>query len=200
MINTNLNLSTTDSNIEDCYQKGLLPQRNQKGLFYQDTSCRSSLKNFQLSSENKRILKKTEPFSYKKIPLSEFDFTLETQKQIYRWIKFQGWDFPISSVKYIFQNHLFNQLYLWQNQNQETIAYSICYFSPSISHVAYVFYDPKYSKTNLPVRLSLQVVIDSHQLSLKYSYLGRFSPPLGFYKRNFPGFEYFHNNIWSSYP
>jgi arginyl-tRNA--protein-N-Asp/Glu arginylyltransferase len=200
MITTNLSLSTTDESIEKNYQNGLLPQRNQKGLFYQDSSCRSQLSKFELSSENKRILKKTDVFKHKKILLSDFNFTLETQKQIYHWIKLLGWDFPISSVKHIFSNHIFNQLYVWQDENQQTIAYSVCYFSSSISHIAYVFYDPKYSKTNLPIRLSLQVIIDSHQLGLKYCYLGRFSPPIGFYKRNFPGFEYFHDNIWSLYP
>ena len=185
MYNLKNNLS-----IQDNYQNGLLPQRNQAGVFYFDSSCRSNLKNFQLSSENRRILKKTESYSFQKIPLSEFSFTLDIQKQIFSWIKILGWDFPISSVKIIFTNHLFNTLYIWKNEIGEIVAYSICYFDTQISHIAYVFYNPNISHQELPIRLSLQCIIDSQKQNLKYCYLGRFNrdSKLGYYKRNFPGF------------
>ena len=196
MYNLKNNLS-----IQDNYQNGLLPQRNQAGVFYFDSSCRSNLKNFQLSSENRRILKKTESYSFQKIPLSEFSFTLDIQKQIFSWIKILGWDFPISSVKIIFTNHLFNTLYIWKNEIGEIVAYSICYFDTQISHIAYVFYNPNISHQELPIRLSLQCIIDSQKQNLKYCYLGRFNrdSKLGYYKRNFPGFEYFANNQWLTY-
>ena len=51
------NIKTTD--IEKAYSLGLLPQRNDPHYFYQDTSSRSNLRNFILSSENRRIIKKT---------------------------------------------------------------------------------------------------------------------------------------------
>lgn len=195
MTQYNLSGSTVDQN----YQNGLLPQRNQKNLFYQESSCRSNLANFKLSSENRRILKKTDNFNYAIIPLSRFDFDIQTQKQIYSWIKGLGWNFPISSVKKVFTSHIFNTLYLWRNQDQQVVAYSICYTSDSISHIAYVFYDPQYSHSNLPIRLTLQVIIGSHQQNLKYCYLGRFSSEIGFYKRTMPGFEYYQDGQWIKY-
>lgn len=196
MYNLKNNLS-----IEENYEKGLLPQRNQSGIFYSDSSCRSNLSNFQLSSENRRILKKTESFSFQKIPLSEFSYTLDIQKQIFSWIKQLDWDFPISSVKMIFTNHIFNTLYIWKDEAGEIVAYSICYFDTQISHIAYVFYNPSISHQELPIRLSLECIIDSQKENLKYCYLGRFNPEskLGYYKRNFPGFEYFANSKWVSY-
>lgn len=192
------NLSNTNSP-EINYQLGLLPQRNNRNLSYQDTSCRSDLTNFRLSSENRRILNRTADFTFTVTPLNQFSLDLNVQKQIFQWIKGLDWDFPISSVKKIFTDHIFNTLYLWTNQNQQTAAYSICYFSDSISHIAYVFYNPQYSHTNLPIRLSLQVVIDSQEKGLKYCYLGRFSETTGFYKRTLPGFEYFQNGQWIKY-
>lgn len=185
--------------IEDNYAVGLLPQRNSKDSFYSDTSSRANLSQFTFSSENRRILRKTENFSFERIPMSDFTFTLETQKTIFRWIKTLGWDFPISSVKKIFTDHIFNYLYIWKDENQNIIAYSVCYFSENISHIAYVFYDPQYAHGNLPIRLVLQTVTDSYDLGLNYCYLGRFSPNSGFYKRNMPGFEYFDNGTWIKY-
>ena len=181
------------------YSQGLLPQRNQTNFWYSDTSCRSNLKQFKLSSENRRILNKTAGFSYQKIPLKNFKLTSDITKQIFSWIKQLGWDFPTSSVKTVFNKHIFNYIYIWKDEQNNVIAYSICYFSKDISHIAYVFYHPDYSHGNLPIRLVLQTIIDSYDLKLDYCYLGRFSPQNGYYKRNMPGFEYFHHHQWTKY-
>jgi arginyl-tRNA--protein-N-Asp/Glu arginylyltransferase len=192
---TQFNLKNTN-NIDENYKNGFLPQRNDKNLFYFETSCRSNLEKFNLSSENRRILKKTENFTFEKMPLEDFIYSIKVQKEINIWIKILGWNFPISSVKNIFKNHIFNYLYVWKDNQKKIIAYSICYFSKNISHIAYVFYHPDLAHGNLPIRLSLQVIIDSQEIGLKYCYLGRFSQDTGYYKRNMPGFEYFDNNNW----
>ncbi len=186
--------------IEENYDLGLLPQRNEKNIFYQESSCRSNLENFVLNSENRRILKKTENITYKTVNLSDFVYTPKLQKQIHDWVKELNWDFPTSSIKKVFTDHIFNRLYIFYDHDV-VAAYAVCYFSPTISHVAYLFYDPKYSHQDLPIRCPLQVVIDSHEQQLKYTYLGRFNPEtkLGFYKRSFPGFEYYYNNSWVPY-
>lgn len=187
------------NNIEKNYESGLLPQRNNKDLFYQDSSSRSNLSDFQLSSENRRIIRKTENFSYQKIALKNFQYSKEIQKQCHQWIKNLGWDFPTSSIKKIFTDHIFNYVYVWKDENNRIVAYAICYFSQNISHIAYVFYNPDFARTNLPIRLVLQAIIDSKELNLKYCYLGRFSKETGFYKRTMPGFEYFSDNNWIKY-
>jgi len=152
--------------IEQNYANGLLPQRNSPGIFYQDTSCRSNLIDFSLSSENRRILHKTDGFTYEIVPIF---FNLDIQKQIFQWLKGLKW-ISISSVKTIFTNHIFNYLYVFRYQSA-VVAYSVCYFSPTISHIGYVFYDPKYSHGDLPIRLVLQFIIDSQQKGLKYAIL-----------------------------
>lgn len=186
---------------EENYNSGFLPQRNAKNYWYSDSSGRSNLTKFSLSSENRRIISKTSNYRYQLIPLSEFKYTPFIQKTIYKWIKEIGWNFPISSVKTIFTNHIFNYVYIWLDKDNNAVAYSICYFSKSISHISYVFYNPKLSHDNLPIRLSLQAIIDSHEKKLDYCYLGRFNPEvkLGYYKRELPGFEYFKDNNWIKY-
>jgi arginyl-tRNA--protein-N-Asp/Glu arginylyltransferase len=198
MYNIQNNLS-----LEENYQQGLLPQRNSKTSFYQDEnfSSRCNLEFFQLSSENRRILKKTENYSNQKIPLSEFNYNSLVQKQIVNWVKNLGWEFPVSSIKTVFTDHIFNYLYIWRDQKNNICAYSLCYIDRDFSHIAYVFYDPALAHNDLPIRLSLQVIIDSFDLQHKYCYLGRFNPEtkLGYYKRNFPGFQYFTQGQWLSY-
>ena len=186
-----------DIPIDQIYQQGILPQRNQKNLFYQTTSCRSNLANFVLTSENRRILNKTGHFAYQQRSLSDFQFTTEIQKQIYGWIKSRGWDFPIASVKTIFTNHLFNKLTIWR-ENDQIIGYAISLDYPDFTHIAYVFYPDNYLHTNLPIRMVLQAIIDSHDQGKKYCYLGQFSKDAGYYKRNMPGFEYYNNGSWTT--
>ncbi len=195
---TQFNIKNNQS-LEDNYQQGLLPQRNQSGLFYCQTSSRSNLKDFSLSSENRRILKKTTHYSFQKIPLKDFTLSPQIQKQITSWVKQLGWDFPTSSIKTIFGNHIFNQLYIWKNTKNITIAYAICYYSATISHIAYVFYHPSVDHSNLPIRLVLEVIVDSQKSGLKFCYLGRFSKNNGYYKRNMPGFEHFIDNSWQPF-
>ena len=185
--------------IEKNYALGFLPQRNNKNFWYSDSSSRSNLLNLQISSENRRIINKTQDFSYQFQPLSNFKYNSSVQKTIFQWLKELKWDFPISSVKKIFTDHLFNYIYIWKDKDNEIIAYSLCYFSSKVSHIAYVFYKPEFSHDNLPIRLVLQTIIDSHNKNLDYCYLGRFSPDCGYYKRNMPGFEYFKDNNWVNF-
>lgn len=192
------NLQTKDS-VEINYQNGLLPQRNNRDLFYIESSCRSDLSEFQLSSENRRIINKTKEYNYQRIPTNELLYTPQLQKTLSLWVKNLGWDFPTNSIKTIFTNHIFNFVYIWKDQNNIPVAYSVCYFSENISHIAYVFYDPQLNHSNLPIRLVLQTIIDSQDLGLKYCYLGRFSNDIGYYKRNMPGFQYFTNHEWLEY-
>lgn len=188
--------------LDAVYQSGLLPQRNNKKYFYQDSSSRSNLTTASLSSENRRILKKTQKFKYKIEPLNKFNFDTQVLKTCLKWSKQLDWKFPGSSIKTIFTEHLFNYVYVWTENNQ-IIAYSICLFEKAFSHIAYVFYDPFYTKTDLPIRLSLQVIIDSIDRNLLFCYLGRFDPILktGFYKRNFPNFEIYDykNKTWQNF-
>lgn len=190
---TQYNIQNNNS-IEENYNCGFLPQRNHKNYFYQDSSSRSNLSKYNLSSENRRILNKTKEFTFKKVPIN---YNKDIQKSIFTWLKILKWDFPISSLKTIFNNHIFNYLYIWQKDNK-TVAYSICYFNENISHIAYVFYDPEFDHSNLPIRLVLQTIIDSKEKNLKYCYLGRYSTNTGYYKRNMPGFEYIDNGTWKS--
>lgn len=195
---TKFNLKNCNS-IEKNYSDGLLPQRNDKRFWYSDSSSRSNLSIFQISSENRRIINKTQDFFYELQPLSSFAYTPTIQKTIFHWIKELNWDFPISSVKKIFADHLFNYVYIWKDKNNKVVAYLVCYFSPEISHAAYVFYNPILSHGNLPIRIVIQAIIDSHDKNLKYCYIGRFSKEIGYYKRNMPGFEYFQDGNWIKY-
>ncbi len=194
------NIKPTD--IKNAYQSGLLPQRNKKSYFYQDSSCRCSLKGFNLSSENRRIIKNTSKYSCQKILLADFLLDPPTLNQVYLWTEDLGWQFPKSSIKNVITHHIFNYVYIWKHHDQ-IIGYAICLVESDFSHIAYVFYNPEYHKLSLPIAMCLRLIIDSIDLGLAYVYLGRFDPDnhIGTYKRNFPNLEVFdyNQNIWQKF-
>src|SRR3989339_630898 len=83
----NFNIQNTNSPAIN-YSLGLLPQRNQPHLWYQDTSCRSNLTDFSISSENRRIINKTTDFSHHSTSLAKFNFSPSIQKQLSQGLKY----------------------------------------------------------------------------------------------------------------
>ncbi len=182
--------------LEKIYQKGFLPFRNNSWLFYLARSCRSNLKNFRLSSENKRIIKKTQGFDFKIISLNKFDFNFNVQKQCKDWSKSRGWKISITSIKNLFQGDFFNLCQLVKEKDQsQTAAYSIIKEEENFVHWAYVFMNPNYQNSNLVIRMGLEIIRWA-QPRKKFVYLGTCYGKSN-YKRNYPGFEFFNGIFWS---
>ena len=59
------------------YASGFLPIRSLPDVYYLSRSLRVDLSQFSLSSENRRILKKTENFSAELLPLAQFFYNTE---------------------------------------------------------------------------------------------------------------------------
>ncbi len=195
-------LNEDQSNLKELYENGFLPQRQNPNTFYKDPlhpSSRSLLKDLTLSSENKRILRLTDHHQYKLVPKKDFIYDFSLQKKLKDWSKNMNWDLKTSSIKNIFQNHLFNFFYLWETANQTT-AYAAILKSPSFSQIAYVFYNPQNPDLkNLPIRMVLQTCLDAHESGQDHCYLGTFTKEKGYYKRNMPGFQYYKEGTWTSY-
>ncbi|KKQ28208.1 MAG: hypothetical protein US42_C0001G0059 [Candidatus Magasanikbacteria bacterium GW2011_GWC2_37_14] len=68
----------SDNKINSLYNEGYLFTRTGKGDMYQTRSIRIDLSKFELSSENKRVLKKTEDIGFKvyDIPYEKYDWSI----------------------------------------------------------------------------------------------------------------------------
>lgn len=64
----------SDENINSFYNEGYLFTRESKGRMYQTRSLRIDLSKFKLSSENRRVIKKTEELKLTKFPLPYADY------------------------------------------------------------------------------------------------------------------------------
>lgn len=181
------------------YQAGFLPFRNRKNLFYLARSSRCRLDRFSLSSENKRILKKTKNFNYRILKMADFQYDHRVQKNCKDWASARGWKISTKSLKYIFSGQFFNQVWLWKDgsSRDKIVGYQIVYQATDFVHCAHIFYHPGHYRSGLGTRMLLEVVIWAHQKKKKFHYLGTCYGKTGFYKRSFPGFEFFNGFSWS---
>lgn len=186
--------------VEKIYDNGFLPIRSMPNVFYLSRNVRVVLDKFELSSENRRILKKTENFRSDLIPLSEFTYTKEIQKfcKDYTEQKLGKGLFPAAAIKSIFTGKVFNHVFVFKEiPTQKSIGYAICYISKNILQYAHAFYNLDYLKDNLGARMILEAITWADKNNKKYAYLGTCYEPSALYKIEFKGVEFFNGFEWS---
>ena len=182
--------------LEKIYDQGFLPFRNNQDLFYLSRSSRSVVDKYELSSENKRIINKTENFTFEFSPIDDFEYSPQVQKACKEWSKSKGWGISTISLKKLFSGSYFN-LILISKHDGIVAGYSVIHQGSGFLHWAYVFINPEFERSGLVIRMGLEVIKNAKEAESKYVYLGTCYGNNN-YKRNYPGFEYFEGSGWSS--
>ena len=186
--------------VEKIYANGFLPMRNKKGVYYLSRNIRVNLNLFELSSENRRILKKTENFESDIIPLSEFKYTPQIQKMCldYSKKKFGEKVFSSQSVKNIFQGDVYNYVFVFKEiSSGEMVGFAVCFVSNEMVQYAHSFYNPSLIDENLGARMMLESVVWSKKSDKKFIYLGTCYERNALYKTEFKGVEFFNGFRWN---
>ncbi len=166
------------------YNEGFVFTRA-KGEFYQNNSVRIDLSRFELSSENRRILKKVDlTLTPKPLPLSDYNWKIgKMAKDFYdaRDAKFSA-----NKIKELLTTeHNFNVLFDYG------VGYCICYMNEEILHYCYPFYESENKDTGM--NMMLRAIIYAKEKGLKYIYLGSYNV----YKMQFEGVEVFKDGGWT---
>lgn len=187
-------------NKEKIYQNGFLPMRNRNNVYFLARSLRVDLNNFDLSSENRRILNKTKDIKSELIPLSKFSYTPKIQKfcKDYCNEKLGQGLFSTGKIKEIFLNGVFNSVFVFTDLENNEIGYVVCFIGETLLHYAYAFYDLEFLKLNLGARMMLEAVNWSKSNNKNYAYLGTCYEESALYKTEFSGIEFFNGFRWSN--
>lgn len=176
------------------YDQGFVFTRIDKGVMNQTRSVRIDLKKFELTSENRRILRKGEGVSLEKfvIPYSEYSWEIgKTAKDFYD--KKAGGAFSANKIKELITTvHNFNVLLSFSG-----LGYAICYENTSILHYCYPFYDLGKSQKDTGLIMMTKAISDAKNRGLSYVYLGSLQRPSDTYKLQFAGVEWFDGKEWS---
>lgn len=208
----------SDANIEAMYDRGYVFTRKNKGVMNQTRSLRINLSKFELSSENKRILRKTDGLeqAYQPLPLTEYHWSMGKMAKDFYDTKFGAGTFSANKVKELLTDPTksnFNELLTYTysevdemvhpesiDDPRKPIGYVICYETQNIYHYSYPFYNltPTTAPPNTGMAMMLGGIMLAHGTKRKYIYLGSFQRPGDVYKLQFKGLEWWDGNEWQT--
>ena len=191
-----------DSTLTNLYSEGFVLTRKGKGEMDQTRSLRIDLSKFVLSSENRRVLKKTDGLELQVIPLPYSDYSWEIGKlgKDFYEDKFGVGTFSANKIKELLtdsEKSNFNRLFLYTFENKK-VGYSIVYENKDLLHYSYPFYDRSTEISNLGLGMMLRAILHAQESGKKYIYLGSAQRPTDIYKLQFAGLEWFDGETWQT--
>jgi len=188
-------------NITNAYNMGFVFTRLGKGKMTQTRSVRINLDKFELSSENRRVMRKTEGVQLNIItlPHPDYDWHIHKLGVDFYTKKFGEKTFSANKIKELLTSpdSNFNLLFKYQ-ENNLPLGYCICYQNNELVHYGYPFYDLKTNINNLGIGMMTKAILWAKEVGKKYIYLGSAQNPAAIYKTQFTGFEWFDGNNWQT--
>lgn len=193
----------SEKNIESLYDAGYLFTRIGKGIMQQTRSVRINLSEFELSSENRRILKKTEdvegPESAQP-PYKTYTWEIGKLGKDFYDTKFGKGVFSANKIKEIITEESksnFNTLFIYKNPSG-VFGYCIAYVSSALTHYSYPFYNLTTAPKDAGLGMMLRAIVAAKESGQKYIYLGSLQRPGDVYKLQFKGIEWFDGTTWQT--
>lgn len=209
--NSELNASDSPSLIQNLYDQGFVFTRIGKGVMQQTRSLRIRLADWQPSSENRRIVKRTENLikSIKALKIPEdtakdYDWNIHSMGSKFYENKFGKGIFSANKIKALLTDPeagSFNTL-LSYSDNEKNIGYCISYMTDKFMHYSYPFYnldlkDAEGTMKDLGLGMMIRAIQLAKDSGLEYVYIGSFQRPGDKYKLQFKAMEWFDGNKWS---
>ena len=192
-------------NVARGYEEGYVFTRIDKGVIDQTRSVRIDLAEFELTSENRRILKKTEGLNLEalKLPLTDYDWSLGKLAKDFYDTKFEPGIMSVQKVKEMLtdpEKSNFNLFLKFTGlvESKEALGYAICHTMPSFLHYSYPFYDLNKSPKDIGLGMMIRAIQYAKEAGIKYIYLGSLQRPGDVYKLQFEGLEWFDGKTWSN--
>jgi arginyl-tRNA--protein-N-Asp/Glu arginylyltransferase len=188
----------SDKTITEMYDRGYVFTRIGRGVMQQTRSIRIDLSKFEMSSENRRILKKGAGISLIEhaIPYADYSWSIGKMAKDFYDVK-AGGAFSANKIKEIIATDAgnFNSLLSFTNTDEthggETIGYAITYKNPSMIHYSYPFYDLTLAPKDMGLVMMTKIIEVARARKLRYVYLGSLQRPTDVYKLQFSGIEWF---------
>lgn len=192
----------SEKNFVNHYNKGFLFGRIGKGIMDQTRSIRIDLSKLELTSENRRILKKTEALNLKQtsLPYSDYHWSIGKLGKDFYDKKFGEKTFSANKIKELLtesEKSNFNTLLIYSYENN-ILGYCIGLQTPEMFHYCYPFYSLETNIPNLGLGMMLKAITWAKEHGKKFVYLGSAQRPSDTYKLQFEGLEWFDGSKWQN--
>jgi len=192
----------SDENINALYNTGYVFTRVDKGTMDQTRSIRIDLAKFKLSSENRRILRKTKDVNLEiaDLPYSKYDWTIGKMAKDFYTTKFGEGTFSANKIKELLthkEKSNFNRLFIYFLKDKP-IGYCIFLETDKIVHYCYPFYRLENGPKDIGLGMMIRAIIWAKENKKKSVYLGSFQRPTDIYKLQFSQIEWFDGKNWKT--
>ncbi|PIT88109.1 MAG: hypothetical protein COU29_03805 [Candidatus Magasanikbacteria bacterium CG10_big_fil_rev_8_21_14_0_10_36_32] len=190
----------SEKNVNDMYEHGYVFTRVGKGIMNQTRSVRINLNDFELSSENRRVLRKTEDVKMEiiKLPHPDYDWRIHKLGHDYYSAKFGEKTFSANKIKELLTEESNFNLLLKYSINEKIVGYCICYAGADCLHYTYPFYDLEANIANLGIGMMTKAIVWAKENGKKFVCLGSAKDSAAIYKTQFNGFEWFDKKNWQT--
>ena len=185
----------SDQAVADMYARGYVFTRIGKGVMHQTRSARIDLSKFELSSENRRIIKKVSDIALtvKKTPLAEYDWKLGKLAKDFYETKFGPGIMSAQKIKEMLTDASasnFNATLVYE-KDAIPLGYVIAYQTAAILHYSYPFYDLATAPKDMGLGMMNLALHYAKEAGLRYVYLGSLQRATDTYKLQFSSLEWF---------
>jgi len=188
-----------NTTVNQMYNRGFVFTRPTEGAMEQTRSLRIDLSQFELNSENRRVLRKTEELSMKLWPLPCTVYTWEMGKlgKDFYETKFGDGTFSANKIKELLTGDRkdFNGVFVFKIDNKK-MGFCIAVETDEMIHYSYPFYDLEHTPKNMGLGMMVRAIQHAKEQKKKYIYLGSFQRESDVYKLQFKGLQFFDSENW----
>lgn len=186
----------------DIFNAGFLPSSRDLDRFYLCRHIRVKLPEFELSSENRRILRKCAGVEVKLKPRRQFDYTPERRQffKTYADSKFGMGAMTFERLDSLFAAPIVSHLLVFTDAaDGRELGVATMYFPGSeMAYYYFAFYDLGWHARNLGMFMMTSAVAQFKECGCAYLYLGTCYSQNALYKTQFAGVEFFNGFRWSN--
>jgi len=185
----------------DIFDAGFLPSGLRLDRYYLCRQIRVNLAQFELSSENRRILRKGQGVNLDLVPRDKFDYSPARREffKTYADGKFGQDIMTYERLDALFASPLVSHLLVFTDaQSGAEIGVAVLYLEgPALAYYYYAFYDLNYLARNLGMFMMTSTVELFGGRGCRHLYLGTCYSEKALYKTQFAGVEFFNGFRWS---
>lgn len=193
----------SDHTLESFYNQGYVFTRLGRGVMNQVRSLRVNLEMFELSSENKRVLKKAESVvcSLEQLPYHSYHWSIGKMASDFYSTKFGEGIMSANKIKELFtdpkQSNM-NSVFVFRD-TEEPIGYCLTHQTSRIIHYSYPFYNLQPTTYNLTgIAMMTKAILYAQEHDKTFVYLGSVHDKKSLYKLQFKGLEWWDNDHWNT--
>jgi arginyl-tRNA--protein-N-Asp/Glu arginylyltransferase len=186
----------------DIFRAGFLPSSRQLDRFYLCRQVRVNLDQFELSSENRRILRKGEGIHVELVPRDKFDYTPARREffKHYADAKFGQDVMSFERLDSLFSTPIISHLLVFTDaKTGGEIGVATLYVEgDALVYYYYAFYDLNYAQRSLGMFMMTSAAEFFASRGVRHLFLGTCYTERALYKTQFAGVEFFNGFRWSA--